>query len=119
MAAAAAKFFQALLSRRPGEIAALCAPAFSFDGKVVAGADPIRSRWAEVVASHDDASYALLDMEVLSATDAQARYGKPPKRLAALAGPGAWVALANVSGRPTFVFFARQGAAWLATGMHD
>jgi len=119
VAAAAARFFRALLARRPGELAALCAPAFSFDGKIASGADAVRSRWADVVSSRDGAAYALLDLEILSAADAQARYGKPPKRVVALAAPGAWVALANVSGRPTFVFFAREGNAWLATGMHD
>jgi hypothetical protein len=73
----------------------------------------------EIVASRDGAAYALLDLEILSAEDAQARHGKPPKRIAPLAAPGSWVALANLSGRPTFVFFARQAGAWLATGMHD
>jgi len=119
VAAAAASFFRALLARRAGDLAALCAPAFSFDGKLVSGADPVRGRWAEILSAREGATDALLDLEILAAADAQARYGKPPKRLAALASPGAWVALANLSGRPTFVFFARQGSAWLATGMHD
>ena len=97
----------------------LCAPTFSFDGKVVSGADAIRGRWADLVAAHGGIAYALLDLEIVASSDAQARYGKPPKRLAALAAPGSWIALANLSGRATFVFYARQGNAWLATGIHD
>lgn len=119
VAAAAARFFQALLARRPADLAALCALTFSFDGKLVSGADAIRARWADLVAAHGGAMYTLLDLEILALADAQARYGKPPKRLAALAAPGSWVALGNLSGRPTFVFYSRQGNAWLATGIHD
>jgi hypothetical protein len=119
VAAAAARFFQALLARRPADLAALCAPTFSFDGKVVSGADAVRGRWADLVAGHGGDTYALLDLEIVASSDAQARYGKPPKRLAALAAPGSWIALANLSGRATFVFYARQGNAWLATGIHD
>jgi hypothetical protein len=119
VAAAAARFFQALLARRPADLAALCAPTFSFDGKVVSGIDAVRGRWADLVAARSGATYALLDLEILASSDAQARHGKPPKRLAALAAPGSWIALANLSGRATFVFYARQGDAWLATGIHD
>jgi hypothetical protein len=71
------------------------------------------------VARHDGATHALLDLELLPAAEASARFGKPPRRIAALVQPGTWVAAANLSGRPTFVFFARQGGTWMATGLHD
>ncbi len=119
VAAAAARFFRTLLARRADDLAALSSPGFSFDGRAARGADEVRRRWSEAVARHDGVPYALYDLEVLPAADASARFGKPPRRIAALVQPGAWVAAANLSGRPTFVFFARQGGAWLATGIHD
>lgn len=119
MAAAAARFFGALLARRPDDLAALSSSGFSFDGRAARGADEVRRRWSQAVGRHDGVPYALYDLEVLPATEASARFGKPPRRIAALVQPGTWVAVANLSGRPTFVFFARQGGAWLAIGMHD
>lgn len=119
VAAAAVKFFEALLARRAAELAALCAPDFSFDGTAARGAEDVRSRWSEAVASHDGLVYVLYDLEVLPAAEAAARFGKPPRRVAGLLQPGSWVAVANLSGRPTFVFFARQGPGWVATGLHD
>lgn len=119
VAAAAARFFRALLARRAEDLAALSSPGFSFDGRAARGAAEVRRRWFEAMARHDGVPYALYDLEVLPAAEASTRFGKPPRRIAALVQPGAWVAAANLSGRPTFVFFARQGGAWLATGMHD
>ncbi len=119
MAAAAARFFRALLARRADDLAALSSPGFSFDGRAARGADEVRRRWSQAVARRDGVPYALYDLEVLPAAEASARFGKPPRRVAGLLPPGSWVAVANLSGRPTFVFFARQGGAWLATGMHD
>ncbi|HZY04194.1 MAG TPA: hypothetical protein VFF02_11910 [Anaeromyxobacteraceae bacterium] len=119
MATAAARFFEALLGRRAADLAALSSPTFSFDGRTARGAEEVRARWQETMLARDGASYALLDLAVLPAAEAVARFGKPPRRVASLLQPGTWVAAADLSGRPTFVFFARQGGAWLATGMHD
>jgi hypothetical protein len=119
VAATAARFFDALLGRRAAALAALCAPSFSFDGHAAGGADKVKGRWSEIVARQQGAAYALQGMEVLSAAEATARYGKPPKRIASLVSPGSFVAVASLSGRPTLVFFSRQSGAWLATGIHD
>jgi hypothetical protein len=56
---------------------------------------------------------------VLPAADAVARLGKPPARIAPLARPGAWVALADVGGRPVVLFVAREGGRMAVLGMHD
>jgi len=119
VARAAIKFFEALLGRRLGDLTALCATAFSFDGRTVSGQSEIRARFGEILARRDGVAYALQDLAVLPSSDAVARYGKPPPRIAALAQSSAWVAVASLSGRATFVFFMRKGSSWLATGMHD
>jgi len=118
VAAAARRFAEALVARRASDLASLCAPSFSFDGRVASGADAVRARWAEVLAARGDSPDALLDLAVAPAADAQARLGKPPKRVAALLGPGAWVAVADISGRPVVIVFARHGGALVATGIH-
>ncbi len=114
----ATRFFAALLARRTDEVAALCAPTFSFDGRAASGAE-IRRRFGELFAARDGVRYVLRDLAVLPASEATARYGRPPARVAALAAPGAWVAVANLSGRATFLFLSRQGGAWVAAGFHD
>lgn len=119
MATAARRFVEALLGGRASEVAALCAPTFSFDGRTEKGADAIRVRWAEALAEPGPERATLLDLAVAPAADAQARLGRPPKRIAPLLLPGTWVAVANVSGRAVVVVFGRQGGGWAATGLHD
>jgi len=119
VARAATKFFEALLGRRLGDLTSLCAATFSFDGRAVSGQSEIRARFGEILAQRNGIVYALQDLAVMPSPEAAARYGKPPPRIAALAQSSAWVAVASLSGRATFVFFVRQGTSWLATGMHD
>jgi hypothetical protein len=119
MAGLALRFFDALLGRRATELSSICASTFSFDGRPVAGQPEIRARFGALFAQRDGVAYALLDLAVMPSAEALARYGKPPPRVASLAQASAWVAVANLSGRATFVFFERNGNGWLATGMHD
>jgi hypothetical protein len=60
----------------------------------------------------------VLDLAVAPAAEAQARLGRPPRRLTPLLAPGSWVAVANVAGRALVVVLARQGGGWAATGVH-
>ena len=115
----ALRFLGALLASRSAEVASLCATTFSFDGRAVTGAEKVRARWGEILARRQGPPAALNDLELLTPAEASARLGKPPRRLASLVGPGSYVALANLSGRPTLVFLGRQGGAWVATGLHD
>jgi hypothetical protein len=115
----ALRFLGALLAGRSAEVASLCATTFSFDGRPVTGAEKVRARWGEILARRQGPPPALNDLELLTPAEAAARLGKPPRRLASLAGPGSYLALANLSGRPTLVFLGRQGGAWVATGLHD
>jgi len=118
VAAAARRFAEALLSRKATEVAALCASSFSFDGRLASGAEQVRARWEEVLAARDGVPEALLDLAVMPVPEAQARLGKPPKRLAPLLTPSAWVAVADLSGRALVIVFARQGSGFVATAIH-
>ncbi|HTP52054.1 MAG TPA: hypothetical protein VMK42_15270 [Anaeromyxobacteraceae bacterium] len=117
VAAAALRFAQALASRRATEVAGLCAQNFSFDGHTTSGAEGVRARWQEILGSREGGPEALLDLAVLPASEAQARLGKPPRRIAPLVTGASWVAVANLSGRPVVIVFGRQGGGWVATGI--
>jgi hypothetical protein len=58
-------------------------------------------------------------VEVLPAPEAVARYGKPPARVAALARPGAWVAVGDVGGRAVVLFLGSDGGRLAVLGLHD
>jgi hypothetical protein len=45
--------------------------------------------------------------------------GPPPPRIAALLKPGAWVAVADLSGRPVVLVLTREGDRFTVAGMHD
>jgi antitoxin (DNA-binding transcriptional repressor) of toxin-antitoxin stability system len=56
-------------------------------------------------------------VEVLAVEVAIARHGNPPARLAPLARPGAFVAIADVGGRTVVLFLARESGRVAVLGM--
>ncbi|HEX9051042.1 MAG TPA: hypothetical protein VF841_10955 [Anaeromyxobacter sp.] len=112
-------FVDALAAGDAGGLAAAASDRFSFDGDTVAGRDAIRSRWSELLGPRAGPPPRVGAIEVLPSADAVARLGKPPARIAPLARPGAWVALADVGGRPVVLFVAREGGRMAVLGMHD
>lgn len=116
---AARAFLAGLLASDPEALAAASADRFSFDGDVRTGADAIRRRWREVFASRRAPAPALGSLEILPAPDAVARHGAPPARVAALARPGAWVAIADLGGLPVALFLGKDGDRFAVLGMHD
>ena len=113
VARAALAFLDALVRGDADALAAACGERFSFDGDVRSG-PAVRAGWREALSRRPGPS-RLLDLEVLTAADAVARYGPPPPRLAPLAR--GWVAVANVSGRPVVLFVAREGGRFAVVGM--
>jgi len=117
--ALAERFLGALGQRRAEELAALCRPGFSFDGRVASSAEEVQRRWGEILAARAGPHEKVEGIEILQPAEAVARLGKPPRRLEpALAGASA-VALARVGGRQVALFLVRQGAGWSASGMSD
>jgi hypothetical protein len=55
---------------------------------------------------------------VLTAAEAVAQLGSPPQRLAGLVKPGAWIAVADLSGRPVILVVLREGDRYSIAGMH-
>jgi ketosteroid isomerase-like protein len=119
VARAALRFLDALAASDAEALAAASADRFSFDGQVETGRDAVLRTWRRLLAGRDGPRPALLDLDLRPAADALAAYGPAPARVAPLAGPGRWVAVANLSGRSVVLFLARTGAGWTVAGMHD
>jgi hypothetical protein len=116
---AARSFLEALAGRNADALAAACADRFSFDGDVVTGREPVRAAWRAVLGGRAGAAPRVGALEVLAAQEAIARHGAPPPRVAALARPGAFVAVADVGGRSVVLFVAREAGRMAVLGMHD
>jgi hypothetical protein len=119
VAHAALQFLDALVAGDADALAAASADRFSFDGQLQSGREAVRRAWRALLAQREAPPARLLDLDLAPAAEAIARYGQPPPRVAPLATRGAWVAVGNVSGRPVFVFLAREGGRWAVTGIHD
>jgi hypothetical protein len=119
VARAALRFLDALVAGDPDALTAASAERFSFDGQVETGRDTVRREWRTHLDRRAGRAAALLDLDLRPAADAVARYGPPPARVSSLARPGAWVAVANVSGRAVVLFLVRSGGGWTVAGMHD
>jgi hypothetical protein len=116
---AALRFLDALVAADAEALVAAGAERFSFDGRVESGRDAVLRSWREILSRRAGSRPSLLDLDVRPAAEAIARYGPPPARVASLAAPGRWVAVANVSGRALVLFLARTGAGWTVAGVHD
>ncbi|HSM93094.1 MAG TPA: hypothetical protein VLT47_09415 [Anaeromyxobacteraceae bacterium] len=117
--AAALEFLDALLRGDASALAAASANRFSFDGGVAEGRETQTRRWREVFAARRSTGEALRDLVVLDAGEARRQLGEPPARVAELLQPDAWVAVADLSGRPVVLFLVRQGNRFAVAGMHD
>ncbi|MFT3916127.1 MAG: hypothetical protein QM704_19195 [Anaeromyxobacteraceae bacterium] len=104
----------------PVALTAASASPFSFDGDVRIGPDAVRRAWREALAARrPSAPDRLDDLELLTVAEATQRLGAAPARIAPLAQRSAWIAIANVSGRPVVLFLAREGGKVVVSGMHD
>ncbi len=119
VARTALQFMDALVAGDADALAAASADRFSFDGQIQSGREAVRRAWRALLAQREAPPAQLFDLDLAPAAEAIARYGQPPPRVAALAARGTWVAVGNVSGRPVFVFLAREGGRWAVNGIHD
>lgn len=99
------------------ELAARSTSKFSFDGEPIDGRDEQSRRWREIFSTRPAGPAALRDVVVLTAAEATAQLGSPPPRIAALVKPGAWIAVADLSGRPVILILVREGGRVAVAGM--
>lgn len=114
------RWFEDLVQEQVDDITQLSSPRFNLDGKISSSSADLKSRWSEVFKKREGEKYTIYDIDLLPLADAIQKYGKPPRRIAASAVPGSYVAVGNLSGRATVVIFARGGpAGWQAVAFHD
>lgn len=116
---AALAFVDRLARSDGGGLAALSTEPFSFDGEAVRGRDAQVRRWGEIFAERPPADVELRDLALLTVPEALAQLGAPPPRIAGLLKPGAWIAVADLSGRPVVIVLVQEGGRFAAAGMHD
>ena len=119
MLRAALTFVDALLHADATALAAASGERFSFDGALTVGRENQVRRWREIFAARAAGDAVLRDLVLLDAEEALAQLGAPPTRIAPLVKPGAWVAVADVSGRPVVLVLVREGGRFTVAGMHD
>ena len=114
-------FLDALAGADADALAQASSERFSFDGETQAGRDAIRRTWRNLLAARAPAASrpAIGRVEVLSAADATARFGKPPARIAPLARGGVLVVVGEVGGRTVVLFLGREAGRMAVLGMHD
>jgi hypothetical protein len=113
-------FLEALARGDATGLAQMAADRFSFDGEIQTGREAIRRTWRDLLVARPPAAPpALGALEVLHAPDAQARFGKPPSRLAPLVRQGVTIAIGDVGGRTVVLFVARENGRMAVLGMHD
>jgi ketosteroid isomerase-like protein len=116
---AALAFTDALLRSDATALAAASTATFSFDGEPVAGRDAQVRRWGGIFAERRAGAATLTDLALLGAADALAQLGPPPARIAGLVKAGAWVAVADLSGRPVVLVIVQEGGRFAVAAMHD
>lgn len=117
---AALAFVDALLRGDVSDLVAASSARFSFDGTELEGRDAEARRWREILAARGTvAPEELRDLIVMTGPEATAQLGAPPPRLAPLVARGAWIAVADLSGRPVVLFLVREGDRIVVAGMHD
>jgi hypothetical protein len=116
---AALAFADALVRSDAAALASLSSASFSFDGETIQGKDAQLRRWGEIFAARSADAAALRDLALLGVEEALAQLGPPPPRLASLMKPGAWIAVADLSGRPVVLVIVPEGGRFAVAGMHD
>jgi hypothetical protein len=94
-------FFKAIVDHQVQNIVAMITGPFYLEGKYFDSAEAAREAWTRILEARGDTDYRLQGLVVLTPAEMEARYGKPPERLAAIPWkrPNTYIAVANLSGK--------------------
>jgi hypothetical protein len=83
--------------------------------------EDLRHEWLKSLRSKRTDLLKLYEVEVLTPTDMEKKYGPPPRRLASWnwRGSNTYLAVANLSGHAAIVMLKPVGAAWQVVAYHD
>jgi len=114
-------YFADLLAQRIPEVVEQSEIPFYLEGRKVGSRDELASKWAQNLADKRLDLLTLYGIEILTPSEMLKRYGDPPSRLSTLPWrrPRTYLAVANISGRPTIAVFHRSAAGWRVAGFTD
>lgn len=115
---AAGTFFASLQRGDVATASRLCAAPFRLEAEDLSTQGEVASRWRAILRDAPLSHRTLHGVEVLSAEEMVRRHGPPPTRLA-LDLREAWVAVADVDGKPLIAVFRKLSGQWKAVAYTD
>ena len=114
-------FLGELFAGNASGAAAHCGVPFMMEEHRYDKPEEVRAEWARHLRSKRTDLLSLYDVEVLTPTEMEKKYGRPPQRLSSWnwRGAGVLVVVANVSGRASVLLMRQFGAVWQVVGYHD
>ena len=93
---------------------------FQLEDKRYGSSEELVAAWVKELRSKRTDLITLYDVEVLSLSELEKRYGKPPARLGLnLAGLQGYAAVGNLSGSPALFLFRQTPEGWRAFAYTD
>ncbi len=117
----AKSFFEDLLAGDGRGAAALGTFPFVLEERRFASADDLAQELLKDLRDKRTDRLTLYGIEMLTPAELEKKYGKPPARLVNFPykTPGAWIAVANVSGRAAIAVLRVAGDGWRVLAYHD
>lgn len=114
-------FFEQLLAGNAHGLVDLSGFPFQLEGHRLADREALYQEWTLQLRARRTDLLTLYGIEVLTPKEMEAKYGKPPARVAALPWRGAdtYVAVANVSGKAAIAVLRPLDGEWAVIGFHD
>jgi hypothetical protein len=118
----AREFFLRLLAGDARTIVKNSLLPFALEDRRVTDRDELMQEWLRHLRSKRLDLHVLYGVEVFTPEEMEKKYGRPPARLQNLPwkAPKTWIAVANLSGRPSVAIFREmRPGELLLTGYHD
>jgi len=117
----AREFFSTLLAGDARRVVSTCGFPFQLEDRRLANPEELFGELLKNLRSKRTDLLTLYDVEVLTPTEMEKKYGKPPSRLGSLhwQGQHTWLAVANLSGHAAIAVLHSDGPRWSVIGYHD
>jgi len=119
--ARAKRFFADLIAGNPAALVEQSAFPFYLENRKITQPRELLQEWTRNLNRKRTDLLVLYGIEVLTPTEMEKKYGKPPRHLAAIPwrGPDTYLAVANLSGHAAVTIFRRVDGAWRVIAFHD
>lgn len=114
-------FLNDVLNGNASGAASRCGTPFMMEDRRIEHLEDVRTEWSKNLRTKRTDLLSLYDLEVLTPSEMEKKYGKPPPRLSSWnwRSNGALLVVANVSGRAAVMLMKQYGVTWQVVGFHD